>query len=242
MASSNRTSRRASEDFTSGATPDVIRSTILSLIPHLKVPEEKKRALILEIQKSDFNQPSVIEYFIGIVGVSQYDSALRAAVGQALVPSMGVVAQASSSTRQVTGKAYCHGGDVAYFCSVDLELETMINNALFGHSSKRKRMDHHRLTNSSIVAKRIGHSDVSDGFVEMVQRALESMCVNITSQCVSQKQAQQEGRKVKLDTAHLLSVIQRMNECMDLPVRVTEKWERKIIDRLVGGSASGFSK
>jgi hypothetical protein len=209
----------------------------------MKVPEEKKRALILEIQKSDFNQPSVIEYFIGIVGVSQYDTALRTAVGQALVPSMPGVVQTSSSTRQVTGKAYCHGGDVAYFCSVDLELETMINNALFGHSTKRKRMDHHRLTSSSTVAKRIGLTPVSDAFVETTQRALESMCVNITSQCVSQKHAQQhEGRKVKINTSHLLNVVQRMNECMDLPIRVTEKWERKIIDRLVGGTNSVFPK
>ena len=129
------------------ATPDLVRSTILSLIPQMTIPEDRKRSLIVEIQRSDFTQQSTVEYFIGVVGIVAYESALKKSAG------FGVAGLAGSSDplsvnpspdkgKQLLAKAYCHGGDVAFFGGIDLEFEASINNALFGHSGslKRKRM------------------------------------------------------------------------------------------------------
>ena len=228
-------SRRSSEDFTSEATPDVIRSTVLSLIPQLRVSEDKKRALILEVQTSDFAQPSVIEYFIGIVGVSQYEAGLRTAIGQSLVGQVTTSSggQLITSNRQITGKAYCHGGDLAILCGIDLETEMMINNALFGHSISRKRKDHHSITTMAHMELKLGKLDVSVKFTERAKTAIECMCFKIVEKCVDQLRLD-TSKKRRIDAHHLLEVIKRMNDRMELPVRFTERWEQKVIEKIVG--------
>ena len=129
----------------SNVPPDVIRSTILSLVPQLRITEDKRRSLIVEIQQSDFNQSSVVEYFIGVVGVAQYEAALSEISKR---PLAGVVAQADDpNSAQVTAgdkgkllaKIYCHGGDVAFFGDIDLEFESQINKAFHGYSSSSQK-------------------------------------------------------------------------------------------------------
>jgi hypothetical protein len=248
--------RKNSDDtgMTTSATPEVIRSTILSLIPHLKVQEDKKRALILEIQKSDLNQQSVIEYFIGIVGVKAYDAALKSTVGQTLAVS----ATASTAvTKQVLGKAYCHGGDVAYFACIDLELERIINSAL--HAKRRRKTDSsfanffdsvpHTVLEQKI--KNRTSLEVDESYISVAHRALAKMALQLVQRAASEKKraetASAEGdvtairyRMNSIGNPFLLSLIKRMNENRELPAQFTDKWEKKVLDVVVQEQAKFF--
>ena len=129
----------------SSVPPDVIRSTILSLVSQLRISEEKRRSLIVEIHQSDFNQSSVVEYFIGVVGVAQYESAISEISKR---PLGGVQSQTDDPNNpqvsvgdkgKLLAKIYCHGGDVAFFGDIDLEFESQINKALLGYSSSSQK-------------------------------------------------------------------------------------------------------
>lgn len=244
---SARPSRKLSEDsLTSFATPDVIRSTVLSLIPHAKLADDKKKALILQVQKSDFTQPSVIEYFIGIVGVKSYETALRSTQSQSI--SAAPAAQASSTvpsaTKQVTGKAYCHGGDVAFFSGIDLDFERVINSAL--HAKRRRRPVSTSL--ESVVPQasveiaianklnRVGGFTYDEKYVAAVHRALCRMGGSLI-----EKLALQNNAKKILTSQDLLEVVRRLNDSRELPVQFTAKWEQRVIDQVVLEHGKGFS-
>ena len=125
--------------------PDVIRSTILSLVSQLRIPDDKRRSLVVEVQQSDFNQSSVVEYFIGVVGVAQYEAALseiakRPFGGAQSIPEDPNNLQTSTGDKgKLLAKIYCHGGDVAFFGDIDLEFESQINKALLGYSSSSQK-------------------------------------------------------------------------------------------------------
>lgn len=171
-----------------------------------------------------------------------------------------------SQGKQLLAKAYCHGGDVAFFGVIDLEFEASINNALFGHAGTQKRR--------RLLAVEKGRSlpDLSFGSIEnrvstswsgredtfkhdpryvaTLQRALGLMLMNILERCVSLRdQAAADPADEGVVSARsilsrpditsgvslcdVLSVIRTMNESGQLPVQFTEKWEARIIDRLV---------
>ena len=248
---SGKPSRRSSEDSTTpSATPDVIRSTVLSLIPHLKLQEEKKRALILQVQKSDFTQPSVIEYFIGIVGVKAYDSALRSTIGQAITTAVSA-ASTSTATKQVTGKAYCHGGDVALFAGIDLDLERIINSAL--HAKRRGRLVPVSLESvlpkpASVEEKLNSRLSATpfkfdEKYVAAVHKVLCRMGGRLVEKLAMERDhgAAASRKKPRETTQDLLAVVRRMNEGLELPVQFTNKWEARIIENLVRGKSQQFS-
>jgi hypothetical protein len=133
---------------------DVIRSTILSLVSQMRISDDKRRSLIVEIQQSDFHQAPVVEYFIGVVGVNQYESALseiskRSFGAGSSVPDDSAGAQVTAGDKgKLLAKIYCHGGDVAFFGDIDLEFESQINKALLGYSSssqKKRRINQETL-------------------------------------------------------------------------------------------------
>ena len=234
-------------------TPDLVRSTILSLVPQLRLPDERKRSLIVETQRSDFSQPSVVEYFIGIVGVAAYESALRTALGSA-VSSLAVSSEPMErAQKHLVTKAYCHGGDVAFFGGVDLEFESSINNALFGHcaASRRSRVSPRPdLAISETVEKRLrlllsfrGEDyGFSPAFVAAAHSALAAVMHELISHASQHKQhtsssrgepnlisvGSAEGSK-KIELPHILSSVQEMQ----IPARVGNVWEQTVIKRLV---------
>ena len=235
-------------------TPDLIRSTILALVPHLKLPDEKKRSLIVETQRSDFSQPSVVEYFIGIVGVAPYEAALRSALGST-VSSMAIATE-PTERKSLVIKAYCHGGDVAFFGGVDLEFEASINNALFGHSVSRKRARRSQQTISlqsverkisSLLADR--NYEFSTAFAEGAQRALSAVLSELLAEATETNRSdasqadlisvatQPAGPKKsgtqKILLHHVLAVVQRLNRDLQIPSTVGGQWERKVLDRIV---------
>jgi hypothetical protein len=243
---SGKVSRRPSEDSTlPSATPDVIRSTVLSLIPHLRLNEEKKRALILQVQKSDFNQQSVIEYFIGIVGVKAYDSALRSTLGQAITTSVSAPS-ASPATRQITGKAYCHGGDVAFFAGIDLDLEKIINSAL--HVKRRGRSVAVSLeslvTKTSTLEERIASRLSNTGFefdekyIAAAHRAICRMGGRMVEKLVLERKMRSTKKRPINTDEDLLAVVGRMDENFELPNLCRHKWEQKVIDDIVNRSSN----
>lgn len=243
-------------------TPELIRSTILTLVPGLKLAEEKKRSLIVEIQRSDFSQQQTIEYFIGIVGVSAYEAALRGVLSGSLADPYAASGGAGEKTaggmvKQVIPKPYCQGGDVAYFCQVDLEFETALNDALFGHNVKRTNRNDclpHSLVDArtveSCIKSKVNSFSVSDKFVASLQQGISILLHQIIRKCVDDKHAQKDvsqdgmitlhgllGNK-KINESHILRVITKMNQDMQLPLRFTEKWENKILQRLISRAQS----
>lgn len=241
-------------------TPELIRSTILTLVPGLKVAEEKKRSLIVEVQRSDFSQQQTVEYFIGIVGVSAYEAALRGILSGSLAdPNAGSGGGSEKAVKQVVPKAYCQGGDVAFFCQIDLDFETALNDSLFGHNVKRTNRNDclptplvdARTVESCIKSKLNNHS-VSDKFVASLQQGIGILLHQIIRKCVEDKSAQKEqdlakdgmitlhallGNK-KINETHILRVITKMNQDMQLPLRFTEKWENIILKRLISRAQS----
>jgi hypothetical protein len=266
MASA-RSSRKSSDDFSHlSATPDVIRTTILSLIPHVKLNEDKKRALILEVQKSDFNQASVIEYFIGIVGFKAYEAALRSTLGQSISQAQSSLPGAVSTlpaVKQVNGKAYCHGGDVAYFAGIDLEMERIINSALHAKRRRKRDDDHHSsyfktiaLTGlQKLVSKRTDLT-FDEKYISALHEAVSRMAAIITSNSVRERKLSPSEPAsdpevtslmskggTRIAPLHVLRVVRRMNESHDLPVQFTAEWENRIVESIVSDQESGsFSK
>jgi len=192
--------------ISSNIPPDVIRSTILSLVSQLRIPDDKRRTLIMEVQQSDFGQSSVVEYFIGVVGVAQYEAALSEISKR---PISGVSSQIEDPTAaQVTAgdkgkllaKIYCHGGDVAFFGDIDLEFESQINKALLGYSSssqKKRRISLETLGGrhlpdlsfakieqaiKRLISQRGNKAyTINPRFVASVQRCISLMLVTIVS-------------------------------------------------------------
>lgn len=264
--SAKHQAEKSVEERRNGASPELVRSTILTLVPGMNMGEEKKRSLIVEIQQSDFSQQSVIEYFIGIVGVSVFETALKAAQTSGISASGSHVALAEAggyaekSTRQLVPKAYCQGGDVAFFCGIDLDFETAMIDAMYGHNVKRIRSKNCSFSNIpfSHVESRLRSStstnhQVSGNFILSVQQALGIMLHQILRKCVEEKeggsfskQSREDGTisvhsllakgNKKINESHILRVVSKMNEDMQLPIRFTEKWERKIIQRVISNA------
>lgn len=139
---------------------DVVRSTILSLVSNMRISDDKRRSLIVQIQQSDFDQSSVVEYFVGVVGVVQYEAAL-AEISKRSFGAGSSVPEDSAGGGQVTAgdkgkllaKIYCHGGDVAFFGDIDLEFESQINKALLGFSSSSQKK--RRITQETLGGRNI---------------------------------------------------------------------------------------
>jgi len=163
----------------------------VSLVSQLGISEEKRRSLIVEIQQSDFSQSSVVDYYVGVVGISQYESAITEVTRTSLAAA---VTAANDDSQQVSAgdkgkllaKIYCHGGDVAFFGDIDLEFETMINHSLLGYSASQKRR---RISMESIgikipnvvatadieaaISKRMGNKySINPKYVLAVQKSL----------------------------------------------------------------------
>ena len=164
--------------------------------------------------------------------------------------------------KQLLPKAYCHGGDVAFFGGIDLEFEGSINNALYGHSSggrSRKKSQIRFVPDLSFasveasVSRHIGKRDLKSNprYIAAIQRALSLMLINLLERCVTEKEHMAKmadsanGTITSISTVldsssqmgirmiHLLSTIQNMNDFNDLPVHFTHHWEQKVIDKAI---------
>lgn len=241
----------------SNATPEVVRSTLLSLVPRLRMPEERKRALMLEIQRADLSKDW--EYFVGVVGVQQFEAALADANKFLSTMAQPVTEPAPVADKaKLLAKVYCHGGDCAFFGQVDLELEAQLNGALFGHSSSHKRR---RVSVDSVgglpdlaiaqIEKRVQlHAkgmQSSPRFVAAVQRALGLVLMTVLEgACGGGDERQTPPSSSSLLTIasslglttpsvglpHILATISRMHETRALPFQFTGKWEQNLLDRI----------
>jgi hypothetical protein len=143
---------------------------------------------------------------------------------------------------KLLAKVYCHGGDVAFFGTVDLEYEAHLNHLMYGYSTKKHQsvvstdMNIESAGIADRLCSRLGgcagdsaHASLykyGAAFVEGVTTCTNSFLILILRLLL-----EHPGRS-RGALPLLLDVIRGMRDTSKAPLRFTEKWERLVIDQL----------
>lgn len=246
--------------FARNVSPDVLKTAMVSCLSKTSLPSETSGRHISELYACDLSNIDTAARFVGIIGDSALVAELSAMGMEPLIGETGELFLTAGDKVKLLAKIYCHGGDVAFFGSVDLEAEAQINNALYGHSGVYKK----RISLLPNVVK-----DDPDGQVkstvqsesqlaELSQQVGKRICERLGG-CNHSKQNRQlhkySGKFVggitncmililkkllealpsnsRCTTVSLLDAIRRLQSTNRIPANTGARWEQILLERLL---------